>query len=716
MAGGTDYPKVEDLDGLADYGNSVLNFAESYTSAVNQTYRTYGDATSYQNGAAIEAFLTKLETLQSQLFDQFPLALETYGNTVAIYYSALTGEGFQNRMWSDTTGASELNTRYTSGDQKVAIDETTHRLKEAFDHAAELAEVEAPDLNGIKTSALDAFESAGKKRTTKASSVDSAWTSFTSNLSSNAATIKAFQAVIDNATYLVQIPANEFVTQIMSGSLPAEHMYYLDGIRNKDDVEVAKILIKEGTYASEEDFFYELGKINYADKLSDNMVDVIYSRVALEMHQLDENGQNDSLGYFFQSMTINLTTEEASNYAKELSFASGRIAASIKAQALGAMPDFPAPGAPASEYEAYYNKLNDPTFQEGMAALNGEIQNAGLLNNVFEYIYANELGYGVKKEAPTSADGSERQDIKFNTKFIYANSLSFVESKSNPGVKFTVRSGEVADLDSSSQFYKDPYLYNEAALDEYTFVDSTIKSTSSEIETDKSIKRINELREEQQQNTKDYIANLIVDGTQEIPVVNTITSTTKTLLYDGDAVGAVSGLIDDVPGKDTVEAIYEDIVNYKEQVNVTNEEIKDEENNIKGNLFDVGGTTVKENNETVSAGYNATYDLGATIAQNDFEENGIRSYIYRNSRSLNHDNAGAVAEVNNFDQNNTDKTLSGENNKTIDRGKNKITSQEVYDKLQDLDEYDEDFSYGSWVNDNSSYFDRLIGNKTQMTS
>lgn len=58
---GTSYPKIENLSGLGDYATSVLTFAESYTSAVNQTYRTYQTATEDQKGTAIEAFFKQAQ-------------------------------------------------------------------------------------------------------------------------------------------------------------------------------------------------------------------------------------------------------------------------------------------------------------------------------------------------------------------------------------------------------------------------------------------------------------------------------------------------------------------------------------------------------------------------------------------------------------------------------------------------------------------------------
>ena len=80
------------------------------------------------------------------------------------------------------------------------------------------------------------------------------------------------------------------------------------------------------------------------------------------MNYLDAGGHSDGLGYFFQSMTVNLTQEQASAYSKKLSESATRFATTLKAQALGVHPEF---GTTAEEHENYLIQLgkNKPLYR-----------------------------------------------------------------------------------------------------------------------------------------------------------------------------------------------------------------------------------------------------------------------------------------------------------------------------------------------------------------
>ncbi|WP_142743707.1 hypothetical protein, partial [Streptococcus criceti] len=161
---GETFPKVEDIGGLGDYAQQIYRFTDSYTSAANKTYRTY--TTTFeendQQGQVIAAFMDKLNTMQAQLFDQFPVALDAYAQTVATYEEALTGLGFHSRMWSKQSGAEDLKKVYSEGGSQInALNDKVDELKKIFEEAASVADLEAPDLSAIKETAVSDFSSAG---------------------------------------------------------------------------------------------------------------------------------------------------------------------------------------------------------------------------------------------------------------------------------------------------------------------------------------------------------------------------------------------------------------------------------------------------------------------------------------------------------------------------------------------------------------------------
>ena len=219
------YPKVESISSLASYAKNIYLFSDSYLAAANTSYRTYSVALSGQHGDAVQAFVEKLNTLQAQVFDQYPTALATYAQTVATYEEALTGHGFNERMWSDKPESDNLNTLYT-GDQATEISNKVTEMNNLLKTAAEAAEVEAPDLSSIETTATDGFKTAGTDRVKLASEIDSEWKTFTETLTNNAETIKAFQPAINNAMYLSQLSLTDIANRITSGQLCAEPMFY----------------------------------------------------------------------------------------------------------------------------------------------------------------------------------------------------------------------------------------------------------------------------------------------------------------------------------------------------------------------------------------------------------------------------------------------------------------------------------------------------------
>lgn len=726
------YPTVESISSLASYAKNIHMFSDSYLEAANTSYRTYSVALTGQHGDAVQAFVDKLNTLQAQVFDQYPTALATYAQTVATYEEALTGHGFNERMWSDKSGSEKLKELYT-GDQATEISDKVTEMNNLLKSAAEAAGVEAPDLSSIKTTATDGFKKAGNDRGDLASDIDSKWKTFTETLTNNAETIKAFQPAINNATYLSQLSLTDIANRITSGQLSAEHMYYLDGVQNDHDIKVVKLLLSEADYAKDE-FFDKLGSIEYADKLSDGGSDVVFSRVYEEMNYLDDKGHSDGLGYFFQSMTVNLTQEQASAYSKKLSESATRFATTLKAQALGVHPEF---GTTAEEHENYLIQLgkNKPLYR----SIEAELKKAALLSDVLEYIYANELGYSYKLKDVNMDPRhvGEDQIIKFGASVINGKSLSFNIDQET--AEFEVREGRILELPFSAVYYYEPWKEKSKAIDHIKKIVVKEYETSNEAGSQEASNRINELRKAKEEANRDFLGNLAVSSTGQIPIVGPIVKKAKQAIYDDKPGEELLGLMDDIPVLGTVKGVFENVVNHSKKLSSIESEISKEQSKYFSELFDASNVSITTEEDgkrdKTMLFFNRAFDLESTLMQYDLQENGLNSYIYRYERTKGEPQDGvptavpmtseeATKAVNEFQskyKNDSDaaKLLKGNSQMVVGDystpGK-VVSAEDVSEEMENyfrsnpFDKYSFD-SYTSWRNTNDDYFADLVGSK-----
>lgn len=715
------YPKAESISSLANYAKDIHTFSDSYLSAANMSYRTYSVALSGQHGDAIQLFVDKLNTLQAQLFDSYPTALAAYAQTVAAYEQALTGHGFHERMWSDLGEATNLKTLYT-GDQATEISDRVSEMNALLKAGAEAAGVEAPDLTSIQSTATEGFSTAGSDRVNLATAVDGEWKTFTGTLTENAKTIQAFQSLINHVIYFTQVTPGDVAFRMTKGHLPASRMYYLDGINNESDVQAVKLLMSEEDYPNKADFFTDLGRFKNASQMSEGGADAIHGRLYEEMYRLNSDGYSENLGYFFQSMTVNHTKEDASEYAKKLSLASARFATVLKTQAIGEIPEFPPEGSPDWMYEEYYQKMQ--SLAPYLTHINGRLENASLLNDIFEYVYTNELG----------AQTYEPDGLPHTVKAIDKDTLRFNNKGDTKEVQFTVVNGLVPDFNlmkkSDYDNYTDPFDLADQGVSRFYYeteakVTLTDHQTAGEVNIGKAAERLDELREEQKNATKDFIADLAVAATGEIPFLGAAVSSAKTALFDKDIVGAVYDASESIlpPGVDTAKKVYETLVAYVDKVETVDAEIKTTNDSIHANLFDIGGT-VPTNGGEMKSRFNSTYDLEGTLRQYDMEQNGLRGHSYRDARMDGKNNIEAIKQVNSFSEYlNLEKSVSGdvkelfqgdrEHGHTIsDESKNGISSQDVYDGLQSLSKTG-DFSFADWQATDSKYFSNLVGSNTK---
>lgn len=721
------YPKVESISSLASYAKNIHMFSDSYLEAANTSYRTYSVALSGQHGDAVQAFVDKLNTLQAQVFDQYPTALATYAQTVATYEEALTGHGFNERMWSDKSGSEKLKKLYTTG-QVTEISDKVTEMNNLLKTAAEAAGVEAPDLSSIKTAAIDGFKKAGDDRGDLASDIDSKWKTFTETLTNNAETIKAFQPVINNATYLSQLSLTDIANKIVNGQLSAEHMYYLNGVQSVHDSEAINILLNEANYPSEEDFFSVLGSINYADKLSGGAADVIHGRLYEEIDSLYNNGlsHSDNLGYYFQAMTTRLTKEQAEAYSKKMSEASTRFAGLLKLQGIAAVPDF---GDSVEQHEKHFQGMKEtaPLFRN----IDQELTKASLLGNVFDYIYSYNLGFNVSSKMIEQDPTSNYRNISYNVMSgsgIDAQSLNFDFTKGT--VDFVVSKGAIKEALPFTQYYSDPWGAKPGYPREQTKVHIDKFTTQNQGDMREVNQRIRRLQKDKDKAEKDMYANIAVSATGEIPYVAPVIEVMKKALYDKDEVN-LGDAGDKIPVFKTVKGIYDNVVKYKEKLKSIDSDISRQQSKFYDKLFDTSGVSVDQGSGKEKVYSNRTYDLQSALMQYDLQENGLQSYIYTYERSnfgaheaKTPEEANRVVEY--FNRNykkNSDAglLLRGKDGIKIEdgsksiNGDGKISAQDAFNELDnfmkenfdDLNSYDD---YKTWQDFYGGYYRNLVSN------
>ena len=704
---------VTDLSLMEDYATSITNFTQAYREGVSSTYRQFEAKAEGSVGEAISAYLSTLNTMQANVFDQFPTALETYSSGVTTYASAMTSLGFQKKAWTDSDGATSVGTTLT-GQQKTNLSTTADSVQAALDKAYDAMEMDRVSVSSITESASGEFDTASQNRTSKDSDMQSAYTAMSEALPSTTNTIKAFQSIMDNAKYMVTIPVKTVVASIKSGSLTAERMVYLSSIQNKDDVKAAKLLLSEGDFKKKEEFFDKLGKIDYADKLSGGMMTSIYGRLFQEMHTIDESGHSSTLGAFFQSMTVNLSKEDATAYAEKLSNSSAFYADSLKKQAMGLMPQFPPSGSSQETYAQYYEKMEKASV--ALTAVNGLLKKASTLNNVFEYIYGYELG------AQAYASGGQVQQ----TNFIKGDTLTFAHTDGRyNGVSFELISGRLPVLDEGDKNYYTPWKEAKGSFFyETNNISTNDVDTSNQTEIEMQSSRITELRNKQKKALQELVANTTVTlATAVNPTLGAIAGITKQSLMDADNTGATFKAVEEATGKSGTISLIENWRKFSDENDEIQQEIVDAQEKQADLFFDMGGTSVSKDGTKVKTAYNSTYDLEGALIKFDLEQNGLRAYIYR-SAMRGKSPTDAYNAIKRFDNDYINNVNVSEGSRSLFQGNGvkvnnsgetgTISVREIYDNMMKMDRAGTlngtVFVQGEWFRDNTSYYSDLVGN------
>lgn len=228
--------KVHRISYLENYSTALTSFAEHYRTDFSSITQHFTSGLIDEKGRAINAFFNKLSDLQSQVFTTYPAAIDNCASVISSYASNLKGADFNEICWSNTDGINTVATKLT-GEQVDEIETIRSGLASLMDSAAETAGITSlsSNLNPFKSTAETELTAHSKARTDKHSTVETAFTSFTSGLDSANGNLSTANSLITHAKLVSSIPPKTILQSINNGRLSAEKMYYLDMIQDESD-------------------------------------------------------------------------------------------------------------------------------------------------------------------------------------------------------------------------------------------------------------------------------------------------------------------------------------------------------------------------------------------------------------------------------------------------------------------------------------------------
>lgn len=238
----SDIIKVHDLPAIARYSSAVQEFSKGVDSASKQTMRKFNEKAgktgdSEDKGEAINAFFTRLNTLQTQVFQEYPTTITHFSTALSTFENAATAAGFQNKAWTQQTGNDSVYKKLDGVDSeqyekiKTKVDNLQTLLNDA---TAELG-IESEDLTDIKTTSGSDLASAATARRDTHNALQQAHDTLSKDTTEAEAELKNLQTKIKNASAVCNIPASSILAGIKNGSLTKRKISYLDAIQTEAD-------------------------------------------------------------------------------------------------------------------------------------------------------------------------------------------------------------------------------------------------------------------------------------------------------------------------------------------------------------------------------------------------------------------------------------------------------------------------------------------------
>lgn len=609
---------------LNNLATSSQTASQKYIDETNNVHQSFQVRTGGNEGVAIEAFVDKINNLSTQVFAVYPGLLSDFASAISNYSSVLTGAGFSDKVYTDSGDIDNIKT-WLSTQRYNSISSKGEKLDSAFKEAS-AALAKSPnsvdysaDTKSIVSVALENLTHRASVYQSKHDTLMSGKQTFSSELDTVQAGLNQVKIYLNNALYLSQMDVSTLFSWVTSGKLTEGNMDLIDNIQDSGDDEMLDVLLNEGDDKGK--FFTNLGEVD-GTHVSQGMMDLAYGRFyanAVQSESPSEFDTNNILN-FFKSLEKQ-DSNAASVYLEKMTISGDRYAAVMSAKATELLPKFPSEGASSEEYEAYSQAWNHLMTRGELNEINNKIENAGALTSLFSSAYKEELG--VTKRGKSNIEEtikSGMQDLTFS-----------IDGSGQRHFEWTNKVDSESSINTTT---------TRKVIASLHLTEDDVQKTKIEVKAD-------ELDKKRETALKDFTVGLASTVTtfaapEYSAVVNFANalskasesgedkpSTTATL-FDKSAALAFGDSYSNL-GKGVTQGT--SFVKAIESLQSVSSQQNDNERTAEALMFNGGGysTQIDQGSGPQGAIYTSNYDLSATLAKYDMNENGLRAYIYRNN-------------------------------------------------------------------------------------
>lgn len=675
--------------GLLDHGNKTKEAAVEYRSQISSVQRKIEAKVTGQEANAIKAFIAKLNSLSQTLHDSYPLTLELYSEAVLKYEAGLTAAGFSSEVVKTKAADIQSIKTWLGETKSKEFLEKSEDLDAAIQVASKALALEPGAVEFTRDAGARAHSIAmnlakhGDERQTTHDELENNLKQFISGLTVVSERLVGVKATLDNARFISSFSLNTAMDLISKGYLNEQNMDFLDSIQNEGDAKVLKVILGEHGYSAPTGFFKALGSVD-TTKVSHAMMDIVYNRINKEFSNVkkDKSPAMENLRTYIQAIA-NQDQEKAKTYFENLVLAGDRYAQTITELAKALVPDFPKTNDSESEFKNYEEeKLK---IQPQLEGFNEHIKRAGVLTSLFESLYV--VGIGKSKKVYPSMGSNMSLDTS-----IVLSGLTFNEKN---GFEFNISApdsmGVRRDESYSTEFF----------------------NAGSGVQNAEAISEIHELREKRDKEAALFAVDLakmaigsFIPGSGKI--LDLISSGVKiennlsSSLNFGDKAGTVT--FSDLYKKKVGEKMSDSstLSDHLEKYCEYDQRITKREQFLAGSIFDTGGRHLTGNSKDKFVKYDLTYDLQANLKIHDLEKNGLKTFVYHNTKG---DISKKISSIKEYERimkkiastNNIDNPKDEKNERLLTQntfdlfinkgniGVNNVTSSNIYEGLTKLD-------------------------------
>lgn len=675
--------------GLLDHGNKTKEAAVEYRSQISSVQRKIEAKVTGQEANAIKAFIAKLNSLSQTLHDSYPLTLELYSEAVLKYEAGLTAAGFSSEVVKTKAADIQSIKTWLGETKSKEFLEKSEDLDAAIQVASKALALEPGAVEFTRDAGARAHSIAmnlakhGDERQTTHDELENNLKQFISGLTVVSERLVGVKATLDNARFISSFSLNTAMDLISKGYLNEQNMDFLDSIQNEGDAKVLKVILGEHGYSAPTGFFKALGSVD-TTKVSHAMMDIVYNRINKEFSNVkkDKSPAMENLRTYIQAIA-NQDQEKAKTYFENLVLAGDRYAQTITELAKALVPDFPKTNDSESEFKNY--EAEKLKIQPQLEGFNEHIKRAGVLTSLFESLYV--VGIGKSKKVYPSMGSNMSLDTS-----IVLSGLTFNEKN---GFEFNISApdsmGVRRDESYSTEFF----------------------NAGSGVQNAEAISEIHELREKRDKEAALFAVDLakmaigsFIPGSGKI--LDLISSGVKiennlsSSLNFGDKAGTVT--FSDLYKKKVGEKMSDSstLSDHLEKYCEYDQRITKREQFLAGSIFDTGGRHLTGNSKDKFVKYDLTYDLQANLKIHDLEKNGLKTFVYHNTKG---DISKKISSIKEYERtmkkiastNNIDNPKDEKNERLLTQntfdlfinkgniGVNNVTSSNIYEGLTKLD-------------------------------